>query len=96
MVARVFFIAAVTLLACGCQRQSAPPLTPDQARAIAVARNWVKANGRDPDAATYEASPAPSGTGWKVSITNVPAMAGGHTLLILDAHFAVVDVGRGA
>jgi hypothetical protein len=85
----IFFLIAMTLLGC-----SGKPTTPGNATAIQAARAWLKSQGDDPAAYTYQVEP--DGTGWKVNIEYQPATPGAHALLRIDSKGNMVEVFPGA
>jgi hypothetical protein len=89
-------LAAIVVLVSGCRRESPPSAphrqTDDEAQAIEVAKVWVKANGRDLDSASYDASQEPDGSGWHILIMFAPAMPGDHVSLLLDSRFKIKEV----
>jgi hypothetical protein len=90
-------IGAIAVLAVGCQRASDAPLSADEAKAVQVAKDWVKREfGGDPDAATFDVSPNHRDAGWWIHIDWNSDIPGDHCSLLLDADFAVVKVFPGA
>lgn len=90
------FLGAFVVLA-SCAKEDANSATGAEAKAIAVAREWVQAQGYyESDEAIYEANPRTGTDEWDVLIRYLPPTVGAHTLLILDNEFAVREVIPGA